>query len=82
MPLPLRKSIDHANARCDHCIGTTVQIAVVVGSWSASDFGTSSPTIIASVVRISRTTTADVEAGGLRIETGDTFDEWREARRD
>ena len=55
-------------ARSDHCIGRTVKSAVSVGSWSASDFGTSSPTIIASVVRTSRTATAAVDcaASGSR----------------
>ena len=60
LPLPLRKSIDQAKALCDHCIGTTVHIAVRVGSCSASDFGMSSPMIIASSVSTSRTISAEV----------------------
>ena len=37
-------------------------MAVRVGSWSASDFGTSSPTIIASTVSVSRTMAAAVDS--------------------
>ncbi len=61
MPLPFSRSIDHANARSDHCIGITVIIAVSVELCSASDFGISSPTIIASVVSSSSTIAADVD---------------------
>ena len=83
MPLPLRKAIDQANSRCDHCIGSTVTIAVRVGSCSASDLGTSSPRIIASTVRTSRTMTAD---GGQRqsrhraraTRSNERRDAWRE----
>ena len=82
LPLPLRKSIDHANARCDHCIGTTVHIAVVVGSCSASDFGTSSPTIIAERREDQEDDDRGRRSRGFWIESGDAFDEWRETRRD
>ena len=42
--------------------------AVRVGFCSASDFGTSSPTIIASTVRTSRTMTAAVDCGGVGLQ--------------
>ena len=61
-PLPFRNAIDHENTRIDHCIGRTVKRAVAVGFCRASDFGTSSPTMTASVVRQSRTTTAAVDS--------------------
>ena len=43
--------------------------------------GTSSPTIIASVVRTSRTMTAEVDCGGLGLEPSQALDEWRDTRR-
>ena len=61
-PLPFSSAIDGANRRSDHCIGSTVASAVRVGSCSASDFGTSSPRIIASTVRTSSTTAAAVDS--------------------
>ena len=82
LPLPFRKSIDQAKARWDHCIGMTVHIAVRVGSCSASDLGTSSPTIIASVVRIEQDDDGRGGLGGLGLEPADALDERRHARRD
>ena len=82
LPLPLRKSIDHAKACWDHCIGMTVHIAARVGSCSASDLGTSSPTIIARVVRMRRTITAEVDCGGVGLQASHALDQGSEPGRD
>jgi hypothetical protein len=61
-PLPFRKAIDHENTRIDHCMGSTVKSAVAVGFCRASDFGTSSPTMTARIVRKMRTAAAAVDS--------------------
>ena len=82
LPLPLRKSIDHANACWDHCIGTTVHIAVRVGSCSASDFGHE----LADDHRQRRQDQQDDDGrgglGGLGLQAADPLDERGETRRD
>ncbi len=48
-------------SRIDHCMGSTEYIAVRVGSWSANDLGTSSPTIIERTVSVRSTMMAAVD---------------------
>ena len=53
-----------------------------VGSWRASDFGTSSPTIIASTVSVSRTIAAAVDSRRVSVQAGNRLQQRPERRRD